>query len=174
MREGHWFRRVVRLAGQGCVLWGTGVCARAFWCGLGVFFWSKSAHCPCFLSTCARCRTAPSARAGFVLGAAKAEDVSTWEYPFSQQDQSDSSWKWNHPIEAWTLVLEINPCGAALRAAVTAWLLSLSLSRPGTNSRCLGKTVKVQARSSAFPMYFPSFQQSASHKLPEAEMVSLV
>lgn len=61
-----------------------------------------------------------------------------------------------------------------LLAVVTAWLLSLSLPRPGTNSRCLGKTVKVQTRSSAFPIYFPSFQQSESHKLPEAEMVSLV
>lgn len=36
-------------------------------------------------------RALPSTRAAFVLGAAKAEDVSTWEYPFSQQDQSGSS-----------------------------------------------------------------------------------
>lgn len=67
-----------------------------------------------------------------------------------------------------------SPCGAVLLPVVTAWLLSLSLSQSGTNSRCLGKTVKVQAPSSAFPIYFPSFQQSESHKLPEAEMVSLV
>lgn len=174
------------LAAGGSLLWESGQTSRARACSVGhrcicmsVLGWVRSV----LLEQVRPLSPLPADVRALPSGLPARGRLSVWVLPNQEMFPPGNT----HSV-SWTSLVQLKvkptggsvdtcPRGRALRSCAAGCchsLPSLSLSRPGTNSRCPGKTVEVQARSSAFPICFPSFQQSESHKLPEAEMVSLV